>query len=97
MTDSSGVVGEVLWETSAARIAASNLARFSARHGFAPTDYSALHAWSVAAPEAFYSDLWDFTGVLGDKGPIAFLPDADLTKARFFPEARLNYAENLLR
>jgi acetoacetyl-CoA synthetase len=87
----------VLWTPSVARIAASNLARFSARHGFGPTDYSALHAWSVAEPEGFYGDLWDFAGVLGEKGSIAFVADDDLTKVRFFPEARLNYAENLLR
>ena len=71
--------------------------RFAVRHGFDPADYARLHAWSLAEPEAFYADLWDVTGVIGDKGAVAVARDVDPTRVRFFPEARLNYAENLLR
>jgi acetoacetyl-CoA synthetase len=97
VSEPSPPIGQVLWTSSAERIAASNLARFTAQHGFDPTDYASLHAWSVAEPEAFYSSLWDFTGVIGEKGTVAVLPHTDLARVRFFPEAKLNYAENLLR
>jgi acetoacetyl-CoA synthetase len=60
-------------------------------------DSRALHRWSVANPGMFWSTVWDFCGVIGEKGLI----DADnleqMPGARFFPQARLNFAENLLR
>lgn len=60
-------------------------------------DYAALHNWSVASPAEFYSTLWDELNIVGDKGEQAFLADSDIRKVRFFPDARLNYAENLLQ
>ena len=90
-------MAQILWQPGPERIAQSALARFAAGAGFAPTDYAGLLAWSVAEPEAYHSQLWDFVGVIGDKGGRSFVPGADLCSTRFFPEARLNYAENLLR
>ncbi|KQZ79136.1 acetoacetyl-CoA synthetase [Mesorhizobium sp. Root157] len=89
-----------LWEPSAERIEASPLTAFAAkaetRAGRELASYGALHAWSVAEPEAFWDLVWDFCGVIGDKGG-SVLADGDrMPGARFFPEARLNYAENLL-
>ena len=89
--------GEILWQPGPERIAATALARFAGQQGFAAADYAALLAWSIAEPEAFYSRLWDFVGIIGDKGGRALAPGPDLRATRFFPEARLNYAENLLR
>src|SRR5690606_13152896 len=91
-----GKVGEILWRPSPERVAATRLAQFASEVGFAPTDYPALHAWSIAELEAFYSRLWDFLGIVGDKGGVAVEHAADIRKVRFFPEARLNYTENLL-
>ena len=91
-----GKLGEVLWRPGPERVAATRLAQFASEVGFAPTDYAALHAWSVADPEAFHSRLWDFLGIIGDKGSVAVQGAADIRKVRFFPEARLNYTENLL-
>ncbi|MBN9306691.1 MAG: acetoacetate--CoA ligase [Devosia sp. 67-54] len=89
-------LGEILWTPDAARVARSNLAGFARRVGVSATDYDELHAWSVRDPEAYHSALWDFLGILGDKGGRAVRLDADIRRTRFFPEARLNYAENLL-
>ncbi|HSO46856.1 MAG TPA: acetoacetate--CoA ligase [Rhizobiaceae bacterium] len=59
-------------------------------------DYGSLHGWSVAEPEAFWEAIWDFCGVIGEKGGrIAEYLD-QMPGARFFPQARLNFAENLL-
>ena len=86
-----------LWKPSAERIAASNLARFCRQLG-KPVDMAALHAWSVAEPVAFWRKVWDFCGVIGDQGGPPYLVDADkMPGAKFFPNARINLAENLLR
>jgi acetoacetyl-CoA synthetase len=67
------------------------------RHGRSFADYDAFHAWSIAAPADFWSAVWDFCGVKGDKG-VSFLSDGeDMLAARFFPDATLNFAENLLK
>lgn len=66
-------------------------------HNSPPDDYAALHDWSIKSPNQFYSSLWDFLEIIGDKGEVAYLANGDIKKAAFYPEARLNYAENLLR
>ena len=94
-------MNEILWSASVERRRNAALWQFAERtavlHGAAPDDYRALHAWSVQAPEAYYSALWDFVDIVGDKGTRAVVPGTRLQDTRFFPEARLNYAENLLR
>jgi acetoacetyl-CoA synthetase len=60
--------------------------------------YADLHAWSVEAPEQFWTAVWDFCGVIGERGAGPVLVDAEkMPGARWFPDARLNFAENLLR
>ena len=90
-----------LWRPTAASIAAHPITPFSAlaevRAARPFSGYDDLHAWSVAAPDAFWDLLWDFGGVVGEKGARA-LVDADrMPGARFFPDASINFAENLLR
>ncbi len=66
-------------------------------HHATPDNYTELHAWSVNSPEEFHDALWDFSGIIGDKGEQAFIGDEELRKVQFYPDARLNYAENLLQ
>jgi acetoacetyl-CoA synthetase len=68
------------------------------RWGIAAEDYAALHRWSVAEPAQFWQSVWSFCGVIGDErdGP-ALLDGHKMPGARWFPEAQLNFAENLLR
>src|SRR5262245_29192325 len=68
----------------------------SVQHGIAPPDYAALHAWSIAEPEAFHASLWDFLEIIGSRGERIVQRAANIQHVRFFPDARLNYAENLL-
>ena len=95
------MTGKILWTPSPARVAAQPLTTFAnaaaAGIGGAAAGYPALHAWSVTDPDAFWSAVWDFCGVVGDKGDSAFVAGEDMLSAQFFPEARLNFAENLLR
>ncbi len=95
-------MSNLLWEPSAERKAASNLAAFMARanaeKGAGANGYAALHRWSVEEPDAFWDLVWDDAGIVGEKGAAPFIEDGDrMPGARFFPRARLNYAENLLR
>lgn len=90
-----------LWSPSAGRVAASNLAAFMAflapRHGEFK-DFAALHRWSIADTAAFWSELWDFAGLVGDKGAQPWLADeTKMPGAQFFPAGHINYAENALR
>ncbi|GGM34224.1 acetoacetate--CoA ligase [Dactylosporangium sucinum] len=60
-------------------------------------DYQALWRWSVDAPGEFWQAVWDHFGVVAQKPPAAALADARMPGADWFPGARLNYAENVLR
>ena len=97
MAEPSPAIGDILWQPDPARLAATALAEFAAAQGFAATDYAGLLAWSIREPAAYHAALWEFLGVVGDRGEGVVAPGADLASTRFFPEARLNYAENLLR
>jgi acetoacetyl-CoA synthetase len=66
------------------------------RSGLSLTDPLALQDWSVTDREGFWSALWDFCGVRGDKGDRIVENGDAMPGARFFPDARLNFAENLL-
>ncbi|NVK42603.1 MAG: AMP-binding protein, partial [Oceanospirillaceae bacterium] len=91
-----------LWEPAAAQVERSNLFRFmqlaGERAGVAIESYDALYQWSVVQPEAFWSLVWDFGKVRASVRGGTVLADAErMPGVRWFPEARLNYAENLLR
>jgi len=58
--------------------------------------YSSLHQWSVNNPGEFWSRVWDDNSVIGSKGSIFYKEGADFISSEFFPQARLNVAENLL-
>ncbi|MBI5706680.1 MAG: acetoacetate--CoA ligase [Armatimonadetes bacterium] len=68
------------------------------RSGEVLGDYSALHKYSVEHKGDFWSAVWDFCEVIAstDKG-VPVSDEEQMPGARFFPDARLNYAENLLR
>ena len=92
---------EIMWRPSPERVATSVLAAFASRHGpysgQASFEYDGLHRWSIEQPEAFWESVWEFGGVIGERGDTVFEPGADMRTARFFPGATLNFAENLLR
>lgn len=90
---------ESLWSPSQAMKEGTALTRFAQQVGTPEQDYDALHRWSVSDLAGFWSHVWDFAGVIGDKGHDTFVPNAEkwMTEAQFFPSARLNLAENLLR
>ena len=86
-----------LWRPSAERIASAELTRFAAPLGFSPPDYAALHRWSVTHRAEFWRAVWEFSGVVGERGDAVLVDGERFPGSRWFPEARLNFAENLLR
>lgn len=69
----------------------------SERFGRSFADYDAFHAWSVAERGDFWTAVWENCEVIGERGDTALVHGDRMLEARFFPEAKLNFAENLLR
>ncbi|MGB5328772.1 MAG: acetoacetate--CoA ligase [Gammaproteobacteria bacterium] len=90
-----------LWSPSQASIDAANMTRFIAQvnqnYGLELSDYDALYQWSVDEKESFWSEVWDFCGIIGDKGERILVDGDHIETAEWFPDASLNFAENLLR
>ena len=91
-----------LWAPSAERVASAQLTAFMASvraaTGFdARGDYFALHQWSLDEPAAFWRAVWDFTDIQGDPGETACDGPMVFPDCQWFPNATLNFAENLLR
>ena len=91
-----------LWKPTADRVSEATVTRFlAALHadwGVTLADTRALYRFSVEAPEKFWVSLKDFAGVIAGTWGETVLADADqMPGARWFPNATLNYAENLLR
>ena len=90
-----------LWSPSRERAAASAMADFmrvaSSASGLNLASFRDLHAWSVEEREAFWSLLWDYCGVVGEKGERVIANGDKMPGAMFFPDANINFAENLLK
>src|SRR5690606_847116 len=68
-----------------------------ARWEIALPSFEAAHRWSVDRIEEFWTTAWDAFGVIGDRGARALIDADKMPGAKFFPDARLNFAENMLR
>ena len=85
-----------LWTPDEVRIVSSNLWRFMQQREL--KSFSEVLGFSVEQPEAFWADLWSFCGVKAEtRGERVLIDGEKMQEARFFPDARLNYAENLLK
>jgi acetoacetyl-CoA synthetase len=85
-----------LWTPSPERAAQTNMARFMALAGTGAS-YEALHRWSIDNSEQFWNLLWDFCAVRGTKGARSLVDGDRMPGAAWFPDGRLNFAQNLLR
>ena len=59
-------------------------------------DYASLHNWSVNNLDTFWREVWEGNNIIGNFGEEVFSSNEDIRKASFFPDAELNFAENLL-
>ena len=86
-----------LWTPSSSWVRGSSLYDFARKAGFSGENYEEIWQWSVSEIGEFWSKVWDYCGVIGEKGEVSLENANKMVEANFFPEARLNWAENLLR
>ncbi|KAK9896753.1 acetoacetyl-CoA synthase [Cystobasidium minutum MCA 4210] len=96
---------QAFWTPSEAEVEEASLTKFrqfvNDRHNLALRDYWELWRWSTGSPEEmndFWTAVWDFTGVVGEKGraPLFNAAVPIYETRRFCTNARLNWAENML-
>ena len=95
-------MGKMLWQPSEERVRNSNMYRFMSfvndRHEQTFADYDGLYAWSVNHIPEFWAAVWDFVGIQASRGYDRVIDhEHKMPGAKWFPGARLNFAENLLR
>jgi acetoacetyl-CoA synthetase len=91
-----------MWQPTQESIESSNLKAFFAyiesNLRIDIEDYESLANWALNDKEAFWSTVWDFCGVVATKKGTSLLEGSEeIYEAKFFAEARLNFAENLLQ
>ena len=59
--------------------------------------YEALHDWSIKNKKEFWSTIWDFTNIIGEKKHPIIEKEKDFIKSAFFKNSKLNFTENLLK
>ena len=94
-------MNEPCWSPGAQRVGDANISRFIQliRQKRDPTvhDYESLYRFSIDSPKAFWRAIWEFGGVIGSAGPRTVEHYERMPGASWFPDASLNFAENLLR
>jgi len=95
------MTSEALWQPSADTIANARMTDFlqqvNTEQNAALANYHDLYQWSVDNDETFWSMVWDYFDVIGEKGSTVVTDKEKMPGAKWFPEAKLNFAENLLR
>ncbi len=90
-----------LWSPSNRRVQEANISRFLqlVRQECDPgvKDYASLYRFSINSPKAFWRAIWEFGGVVGFVGDSTVEHFERMPGAKWFPDASLNFAENLLR
>ncbi len=95
-------MSQPLWTPTPERIANTRISAFSRQltqdTGLSFSNYDELHSWSVREPAAFWEAVWQFCEVKAQGSYSSVLENADaFPGAHWFPGAKLNFAENLLR
>lgn len=94
-------MAETLWMPSKDRMENSNIKKFmdflELKYGMRFWDYNQLYNWSIDNTESFWKALWEFSGIIADGPGDRITNGSDyFYETRFFPDAKLNFAENLL-
>ncbi|MDF1820834.1 MAG: acetoacetate--CoA ligase [Alcanivoracaceae bacterium] len=92
---------DILWQPPATHHSDTRLSGFwrqaEQAAGVSLPDWRSLHRWSCDNPERFWPLVWDVCGITGEPGDSVQQRDGAFHQRRFFPGARLNFAENLLQ
>jgi len=94
-------MSQALWSPSAQRVQGSCINRFMRlirqQRDPAVVDYQSLYRFSIESPKAFWRAIWEFGGVVGTPGRCTVENIDRMPGAQWFPDASLNFAENMLR
>ena len=91
-----------LWQPGANRIRRANMVRFmefaNMKYGHEFSTYEEMYAWSIEQPSIFWEAMWEF-GEIKFSRPYDRVVTGleDMLNTRWFPGARMNFAQNLLR
>lgn len=89
-----------LWQPTPERVAQAKLTAFAvevgAKHGVDVGTYDRLWRWSIEHKEDFWRAVWNYAGILGTPGARVLEDGHRMPGASWFPDARLNFAQNLL-
>ena len=89
---------EPLWKPSEQKKQDSLLEDFSKFINFkSDKNFKNLWEWSIKNPEKFWSKFWDYSKIIGEKGKEIIKKNKVFNKVKFFPEGKVNYAENILK
>ena len=93
--------GDLLWTPGPDRIERANVTGFirwlARERGLDLDGYPALWRWSVTDLDGFWQAVWDYCGIEASAPPTAVLGRRTMPGAEWFPGARLNYAQHVLR
>ena len=93
--------GDLLWTPGPDRIGRANVTAFirwlASERGLTFDSYPALWRWSVTDLDGFWQAVWDYCGIEASAPPTAVLGRRTMPGAEWFPGARLNYAQHVLR
>jgi acetoacetyl-CoA synthetase len=91
----------IVWTPSPARLASATITRYrewlNETRGLDLEDYAALWQWSVGDLEDFWASIWEFFEVQASEPYERVLTTHEMPGARWFPGARLSYAEHVFR
>ena len=87
-----------LWRASKQRVNGSNLSSFLKFINFKEdNDFRKIWEWSISNPKIFWSKFWDYSNIIGHKGKKIIEENKVFNKTIFFPDSKINYAENILK
>jgi len=87
-----------LWKPSEQKAQESVLEDFSRFvNAKSNKNFKELWKWSVNNPELFWSKFWDYSKIIGEKGKEVIRKNKIFNKTKFFPNAKINYSENILK
>ena len=95
------VINPILWSPSDKRVKSSQMYKFikiiNEKNNINIQNFPDLHFWSIDNMDDFWSAIWDFFGVIGSKGMKPYIdPINQMPGSKFFPNGKVNYAENML-
>jgi acetoacetyl-CoA synthetase len=91
---------KALWTPSQDTVDSANVTEFiglvNKNYQASVTNFAELHAWSIKHPENFWSQIWDYSHVIADRGESVLENKDKMPGAVWFSDSSLNFAENLL-